>query len=102
MRKLAKERVRFYLIRAWQKSESSRPYSDYFRAGEALGAYDTNYRDIVSAAAETKMGALARYRDKYGEPPAEMTIAELAKLAGRHPTIIPITEFNLLFGMTET
>ncbi|GGE21452.1 hypothetical protein GCM10011529_30110 [Polymorphobacter glacialis] len=99
MGKLAKHRVTSYLSAAWKKSENYRPHADYFRAGEALIAHDNRFQNLVSYPAETKKGALARYRDKLGEPPAEMTIAEIAKLAGRHPTAIPMARLLSVLGL---
>jgi len=74
MGKLAKKRHLMSLLRAWEISEDSRPFAVYFRAAQALAAHDPKFGELVLQIADMDRGRLERYRETFGEPPAEMTI----------------------------
>ena len=98
MRKLAASRIKFYLIKAWGKSANSRPFADYFRAAHALANHDPTIAEAVTISADMKRGALVRYRSAHGEPPADMTIDQITKLAGRSPTIMTVEGLLAVVG----
>jgi hypothetical protein len=81
MGKLSKRREWFYLVIAWEKSETERPHADYFRAAAALAAHDPILAEVVTTSADAYRGALSRYRDRHGEPPTEISVTEIKERA---------------------
>ena len=76
-RKLAKRRHFIGLVMAWQSAEATRPYADYFRAGDAIIAHDDKFGDMVQSIADNARGKIERYKARYGDPDPCMTLAAI-------------------------
>jgi hypothetical protein len=79
MRKLQKWRVWYYETIAWQLAGSELPYSKYFEVIPRISRDDERWTRIFTTDYDLKIGMLARYRDRLGEPEPHMTFDQIDK-----------------------
>lgn len=76
------------LLAAWQIAEKGRPFSDYFRVVEAIGALGHKLSGDILSLADRPRGQLQRYRETIGEPPSHFTLKDIEEaLLASKPTL---------------
>lgn len=89
MRKLSEGRHRICVLAAWDLSEKQRPFSDYFRACDAVCSLNEKWRDLVQDIADRQRGMLERYRDRFGDPDPALSIKDIEEALKTPPPLPP-------------
>ena len=77
MRKLALRRKVLAHIHAWQRAEKIRPFGDFFRACDALAAFDPKWHDIAQWSADNLRSKIDRYILRHGEIDPALTVPQI-------------------------
>lgn len=73
MGELAKRREHLVYLCAWSISQQHFPFDSFFRTINALNESDPSRGGYFKKSVQEKLGALAAYREQFGEPDQQMT-----------------------------